>query len=119
MAWPGSHFEMGEISAVWRETRRPPGTGYARVSGSLPRKRHQHWHRFFTSVEGEIALNQGEWADAQVHFDESYQLAIEFKHEWAAAYALSGLGLYAAGLLQFETARQRLGEGSCACPGAR
>jgi len=59
---------------------------------------------------GDIALSQGEWAGAQAHFDESYRLALEFKHEWATAYALSGLGRAAAGLGQFEIARQRLEE---------
>ncbi len=89
LAW--NHFEMGEICRVTGDTT-AARTWYAQALDLFQKHGISIGIAFYQRGLGEIALSQGDWAEAQAHFDESYRLALEYKHEWATAYALSGLG---------------------------
>jgi tetratricopeptide (TPR) repeat protein len=63
------------------------------------------WKIFYSRGFGDIALASRDFGTASKHYLQSLELARETRHEWAAAYALSGLGRCKLGLGNWQEAR--------------
>jgi predicted ATPase/DNA-binding SARP family transcriptional activator len=105
-----NYWEMGEIlrvmgrfdeAARWYEKARTHFEAFAD---------DKVWKIFDFRGFGDLALARGHFGAASGHFKQSKELAQETRHEWAAAYALCGLGRCELGLGKLQEAREHLME---------
>lgn len=101
-----NYWEMGEVlrvmgrleeAAEWYERARRPFETYTEDSV---------WRIFYFRGFGDIALARGDFATAIGYFTQSVELARHTRHDWAAVYALNGLGRSELGLNNIGTARR-------------
>jgi predicted ATPase/DNA-binding SARP family transcriptional activator/tetratricopeptide (TPR) repeat protein len=103
-------WEMGEILRVmgnFEEAAR----WYEKARKHFEAFPDKVWKIFYLRGFGDIALTGGDFVTGSRHFLQSLELAQETRHEWAAAYALWGLGRCELGLGQLPQAREHFLEG--------
>lgn len=102
-----NYWEMGEILRVmgslgeakdWYERARKPFESFE----------DNVWKIFYFRGFGDIALAGGNYLEACRYFLRSLDMARITRHDWAMAYALSGLGKSELGLEDIETAQIHL-----------
>jgi predicted ATPase/DNA-binding SARP family transcriptional activator len=101
-----NYWELGEILRVMGRSQEAAGWYEKAHKAFESFSADNVWKIFYFRGLGDIALAGGDMASASRQFSQSLELARETRHEWAAAYALCGMGRCKLGLGRLQEARE-------------